>query len=472
MNNLEVIIGIEIHLELNTQSKAFSSSKVDFIAEPNTNVNSIDLGFPGSLPTLNKGVVEHAIKLSKALNMKIDNELHFDRKHYFYPDLPKGYQITQQRRPIGSNGSLKINVDGKEKEISIERIHIEEDTAKQNHNETNTTLNYNRAGVPLLEIVTDPVLKTGKEVSAYIDAIRQIARALNISDAKMEEGSLRADVNISLRPFGQKEFGTKVEIKNMNSMSNAEKAIEFEIALQTKKILSGIKIEMDTKRFDANTNSTVTMRTKTSVTDYKYFPEPNIPIIKLTDEFIDCIKIPELPAETKARLLKQNIDEKTVETLLLDLDVLNYFESIPYEDKNKLSKVFLAEIISLLNASSKNIKDLDIEPKEISEALKLVDEGIISGKHLKQIIPLLSSENKTTQEIVEEKGMKQISDDAILLPIIDKIITNNKNIIGEYANRPERVVKHILGTLMKETQGQANPIVSNKLVIEKLEGLK
>ncbi|CAM9097264.1 Asp-tRNA(Asn)/Glu-tRNA(Gln) amidotransferase subunit GatB [Mycoplasma todarodis] len=471
MNNFEVVIGIEIHLELNTKTKMFSASANNYEAKPNTNVNSIDLGFPGSLPTVNKQAVLHGIMLGKALKMDIDRELHFDRKNYYYPDLPKGYQITQQRRPIGANGSIPITVDGVTKEISLERIHLEEDTAKQIHSGETSQLNYNRAGVPLLEIVTDPVIRSGKEAAAYIDAIRKTAKALNISDAKMEEGSLRADVNISLRPYGQKEFGVKVEIKNMNSISNAQKAIEFEIALQTKKLLTNEVITMDTKRFNAENNSTITMRTKTSATDYKYFPEPNIPVITLPQEMIDSVKLPELPWETTARFESLGLNQEYVNALVADLSMAKYFDSIPYDNKEKLAKVFFSEIVQLSNSKSIPVTELNIDPVEIARTITLTDKGDISGKHLKKILPLLMGGNSTVDQIVEEKGMKQISDSSILFPIIDKIILENEKLVAEYGSRPERVTKFILGTLMKQTRGQANPIVSNKLVVEKLEAL-
>ncbi|CAM9102605.1 Asp-tRNA(Asn)/Glu-tRNA(Gln) amidotransferase subunit GatB [Mycoplasma marinum] len=469
MNNFEVVIGIEIHLELNTKTKMFSASKNDFNAEPNTNVSAIDLAYPGTMPVVNKQAVISGIMLGKALNMEIDRELHFDRKNYFYPDLPKGFQITQQRRPIGSNGKVPITVDGITKEITLERIHLEEDTAKQNHIGNTSHLNYNRAGVPLIEIVTNPVIRSGKEAAAYIDTIRKIAKTLNISDAKMEEGSLRADVNISLRPYGQKEFGTKVEIKNMNSISNAQKAIEFEIKLQTQKLLTNQIITMDTKRFDAENSSTITMRTKTNATDYKFFPEPNIPIIKLPEEMIESVKLPELPWEKAARLSASGLSEEYVNALIADVEMANYFDSINYEDKEKLAKVFFSEIVKLSNSKSLSVPELKIDQEQIAYAIKLTDSGDISGKHLKTLIPLLMNGEMNVDQIIEEKSMKQISDNSILLPIIDKIINENEKLVAEYDSRPERVTKFILGTLMKQTRGQANPIVSNKLVIKKLE---
>jgi aspartyl-tRNA(Asn)/glutamyl-tRNA(Gln) amidotransferase subunit B len=285
IKNLEVIIGIEIHLELNTKTKLFSHAKNDFDSLPNTNATVIDLGYPGTLPSLNKEAVVKGIKLCKALQMSIDHELHFDRKNYYYTDIPKGFQITQQFRPIGSNGKMTLFLsDNKVKEVNINRLHIEEDTARQIHTSTETLINYNRAGVPLLEIVSEPEMSTSEEAMSYINNIRTIALFLGISDSKMSEGSLRADINISLRMLGSKKLGTKVEIKNINSLNNVKKAIEFEIACQSKKIIAGEIIKQETKRFDEATSENIVMREKSDDIDYKYFKEPNIPPIILDEK--------------------------------------------------------------------------------------------------------------------------------------------------------------------------------------------
>jgi aspartyl-tRNA(Asn)/glutamyl-tRNA(Gln) amidotransferase subunit B len=282
IKNLEVVIGIEIHLELNTKTKLFSHAKNDFDSLANTNATVIDLGYPGTLPSLNKEAVVKGIKLCKALKMKIDHELHFDRKNYYYTDIPKGFQITQQFRPIGSDGKISLFLNNNQvKEVSINRIHIEEDTARQIHTPTETLINYNRAGVPLLEIVSEPEMHSAEEAMSYINTIRTIALFLGISDSKMSEGSLRADINISLRMLGSPNLGTKVEIKNINSLNNVKKAIEFEIDCQTKKIISGEVIKQETKRFDEASSENIIMREKSDDIDYKYFKEPNIPPIIL-----------------------------------------------------------------------------------------------------------------------------------------------------------------------------------------------
>lgn len=463
MNNFEVVIGIEIHIELNTKTKMFSGAKNDFNAEHNTLVSVVDIAYPGTLPVVNKGAVERAIKLAKALNMTLDNELHFDRKNYFYPDLPKGFQITQQRRPIARKGFLPISG----KQIAIDFFHLEEDTAKTINENGYTLLNYNRAGVPLIEIVTEPVIRSAKEAVEYIDGIRSLVNSLDISDAKMEEGSLRADINISLRPYGQEAFGTKVEIKNLNSLGNVEKGIIDEIAKQSKAILKGEKILQATKRFDESLQETVTMRVKTGAADYKYFAEPNIPPIILDQEWVNSIKVNELPWERKERYIAQGLEKDFVDKLMSDFERANFFDQIDFHDKAQVAKVFFAEVVQIANAKNISVTKLGIKPTEIAVALKRLEEGIISGKHIKELIPLLVSTGKTADEIIEEKSMKQISDEKLLTEIISKIINNNINFINENKERPERIVKNLIGLLMKETGGQVNPVLSNK-ILEKL----
>ncbi|SYV97615.1 Aspartyl/glutamyl-tRNA(Asn/Gln) amidotransferase subunit B [Mycoplasmopsis edwardii] len=468
MNNFEVIIGIEIHVELKTKTKMFSSAEIDYSAEPNTKANQIDLAYPGTLPLVNKQAVKFGIALAKALKMEIDDELHFDRKNYFYPDLPKGYQITQFYRPIGKNGKVQIKTSNGLKEISIERIHLEEDTARQHHDSEFTKLDYNRAGIPLIEIVTDPVIRSAKEASAYVDMIKKTVLALEISEGKLEQGSLRADINISLRPYGYNGFGTKVEIKNLNSLSNIEKAIDNEIKIQTKKILKGEAILQETKRFDDQKNENITMRVKTGTVDYKYFPEANIPFIKLSKSFIDSVEVAELPLEKEQRYIDANIQNIYVQSLIDDIYLSKYFDSINYEDKDKLSKVFFAEVVSLANLQSKKAYELNIDAKYIQESLELLDKGIISGKSLKKLIPLLIGFKGDIHSLLEEHNLKQISDPKLIEEHVLTIIKNNEALVAEYPERQEKVMKFILGSLMKETGGQVNPILSNDILIKVL----
>lgn len=470
MNNFEVVIGIEIHVELNTKTKMFSSAPITFGATPNTKASVVDLGYPGAMPVVNKQAVVKGIQLAKALKMDIDRELHFDRKHYFYPDLPKGFQITQDKRPIGANGIVPVFVNGEWKEIAVERIHLEEDTAKSMHDDKFTLLDFNRAGTPLIEIVSHPVMKNAQEAVAYIDAIRKVATALNISDAKMEEGSLRADINISLRPFGSNKFGTKVEIKNLNSLSNVEKAIEQEIVHQSKALLKGETIYQATKRFDEAKKDTVTMRVKSDSTDYRFFAEPNIPVIKLEEDFIQAIKISELPWETESRLKTLKVEDDFITQLINDKSKLEYFDKVAFADKSKLAKFFFAEVVSLANSKNISVEKLGIEPSEVSVLLEKQDTGEISGAHVKKIVPELVNGNNTVEQVIEKFGLKQISDENVLGAMIAKIVAENQEFIDNNKDRQERVSKFLLGLLMKESKGQANPVVATKLVDKAIEG--
>ena len=460
MNNYEVTIGIEIHIELNTKTKMFSSSLNDFNSAVNTNVAPLDIGYPGDLPVVNKEAVIKAIKLAKSLNMTIDKVLHFDRKHYYYIDLPKGFQITQDKRPIGSKGSILIP----KKEVKIERIHLEEDTAKSIHKNNKTFLNYNRSGIPLIEIVTYPVLTNAQEATDYVKAIQNLAISLGISNAKMEEGSLRADINISLKPKGQKDLGTKVEIKNLNSISNIKKSIEKEIEQQAKLLIKGEKIIQSTKRFDENLQKTVVMREKSDSINYKFFPEPNIPPIYIGQKFIDSVTLNELPWERITRYQKEGISNQFIEKLTLNIENANYFDQIQTKNKNKLAKIFFSEIVSLANSNNKKVIELQIDPLEVSIIMDKLELGTISGKHIKEIFPLLIDKKNTVNQIIQDKQMKQISNENVINDIINIIINKNEQFILENKSRPERITKFILGQLMKETKGQANPIVANKLV--------
>lgn len=464
ISNFEIIIGIEIHLELNTKTKMFSPVKNDFIGDINTLISPIDLGYPGTLPLVNKESVKKAIQLGKALNMKIDNELHFDRKNYFYTDLPKGFQITQQFRPIGKNGKLILEMENYQKEIRIERIHLEEDTARQLHNEENTFINYNRAGVPLIEIVSRPDIRTPEEAQKYVDSIREIASFLNISDAIMAEGSLRADINISLRMIGEKKLGKKVEIKNLNSLNNIKKAIEYETQFQISQILKGEEILQETKRFDEEKQKTVSLRSKVDAIDYKYFPEPNIPIIALNQDWIDSITLNELPFEMRKRYRDLNIPNSFIEQLISNLEYAKFVDSVGYKNAFETVKIFFSEIIPLEKKLNKKIFEIDLKPEDLKKCLELLEQGEISGKQLKQIIPLLINSNKSVDEIIENNGFKLLSDESIIKNFINEISQENPNLKNDFLLREERTFKFVMGEIMKKSKGQVNPIVATKLI--------
>lgn len=469
IGNFETIIGIEIHIELNTKTKAFSAVKNDFLEMPNKLISPTDLGYPGSLPILNKEVVIKAIQLAKALKMEIDNELHFDRKNYYYTDLPKGFQITQQFRPIGKNGTLNIELSSYNKNIRIERIHIEEDTARQQHYENETWINYNRAGVPLIEIVSMSDIRNKEEAIEYVDSIRKIVSFLNISDAKMSEGSLRADINISTRLLGSNKFGTKVEIKNLNSLNNIKKAIEYESNLQIQKILKNEVIKQETKRFDEETNSTISMREKTDSVDYRYFPEPNIPIVKLEQDFINSIAINELPHEMKIRYQKMNISNEFIEQLINNKEYANFIDSIQLENKEEVVKLFFAEIVPLEKKQNISLSNLNIKPFDFQSLIETMQKGIISGKQLKLIVPKLINLKQNVDDLLEDMQIKLISDPKIISNWINQIINQNKDLIQNYIERKERTTKFIIGEIMKLSKGQANPVLTNEL-IEKIIG--
>ena len=464
INNFELVIGIEIHIELNTKTKCFSPVSNDFNGPINQLVSPIDLGYPGTLPLLNQAVVIKAIKLAKTLNMEINHELHFDRKNYYYTDLPKGFQITQQFRPIGKNGILELDLDGFEKKIEIERIHIEEDTARQLHQNDTTFINYNRAGVPLIEIVSKPQISSAQEATKYVDTIRQIVQILNISDAKMAEGSLRADVNLSTRLRGDQNYGTRVEIKNLNSLNNIKKAIEFESQLQIKKIINNEIINQETKRFDEATNQTVAIREKTDAIDYRYFPEPNLPVIKLDPNFVKDIKIEALPKAIKAHFQTYQVSSEYIEQIINNPDYLTFLNAVNHPDVAEIVKIFFAEIVPLIKKDNLDLKDLNINPKHFHDLINIFKEGVISGKQLKLVIPKLANLTISVDQLLEQMKLKLISDENVIIEWIESVKAKNPNLLNDYQNKPEATTKFVVGEIMKLSKGQANPILSVKLV--------
>ncbi|PAF55495.1 Asp-tRNA(Asn)/Glu-tRNA(Gln) amidotransferase subunit GatB [Mycoplasmopsis agassizii] len=471
MSNFEVIIGVEIHIELNTKTKMFSPAPNRFNDEPNTNVHPIDLAYPGTLPLVNKQAIVKAIKLAKALKMEIDPLVRFDRKNYFYPDLPKGYQITQQFHPIAQNGSLLINVNGQEKNIEIERFHLEEDTAKQTITDTKILHDFNRSGVPLIEIVTKPIIRSADEAIAYIDTIRKIALALDISEARMDRGGLRADINISLRPYGYQGYGNRVEIKNLNSLSNVKKAIDLEIQNQTKTYLENKTVDQVTKRFDESKQEVITMRAKSDAIDYRYFRDPNIPTIKISQSTIDNIKINELPWEKQARYEQEKLNQIQITALVNDLKLATYFDNIKYTERDKLANLFFSEVVSLANKTQKHVVDLGIKITVFEDLLKRLNNEEISAKHFKAIVPLLVNNTDNLDEIIKSNNYFLIKDEQILESYLLELMQENEKVVNEYLEKPEKVNKLLLGLLMKKTSTQAHPIISNK-ILEKLLRLK
>ena len=471
----EPVIGLEIHVELKTKSKMFSNGPVLFGAEPNTLVVPLDMGFPGTMPVVNKEAVIYAIRVSNALHMKIDHELHFDRKNYFYSDLPKGYQITQNLRPIGSDGYLEIEVDGKTKRINIERLHMEEDTCKQLHFNTFTLLDYNRAGTPLVEIVSRPDIRSGEEAMKYVEKIRSIVVFSEVSDGKMEEGSLRCDVNISLREKGTEPFGTKVEIKNINSISHIQRAVDFEIARQSKILNEGGTIAQETRRYDDAKRETILMRVKTDAVDYKYFPEPNITPIALSDEFVeDAIKnCPELADSKKVRYMNEyGLNEYDASQLLIDKDLSNYYDELTkYSKQYKLLANWVnVDINGYLNKNNITVLNFSLKPQELASLVEMVAKNTISSNQAKEIFNKMISDNLTALEAKKALGIsEQISDNEFIIKIINEVLDEFPNSIVDYKEGKGRALGFMIGQVMKKTQGKVNPKLTNDLLLEELK---
>ncbi len=468
----EAIIGLEIHVEMKTKSKMFSSGPVSFGEDPNTRVNPVDMAFPGTMPTVNKQAVINAIRVSNALHMDIDDTVIFERKNYFYSDLPKGYQITQQFRPIGSNGYLTIETSNGPKKIEIERLHMEEDTCKQLHSWDFSLLDYNRAGIPLIEIVSRPDMRNGEEAAKYVEKIRSIVTFLDVSDGKMEEGSLRCDVNISLREVGATKFGTKVEIKNLNSLNNIQKAIDFEISRQSIILEFGGQIEQETRRFDEGSKETVLMRVKTDAVDYKYFTESNIAPIKLSKEFIeDAIKTsPEL-AETKLERYKSfGLNDYDSNLLIADHDISNYYDQGVKSgcSPKLLANWIIGDVQSVLNRDCISIKEFKITPENLGKLVLLIESNKVSNKQGRDIFAEMVNTNEDPEAVMNKLGISQVSDEDELRKVIIEILDVNEQSIIDYKNGKGRAIGFIVGQVMKKTQGKANPALANKIILEEI----
>ena len=472
--NFETIVGIEIHVEMKTKSKMFSLAPISFGLTPNSEVVAFDMAFPGTMPRVNKEAVKNAIRVSNALHMSIDQEIWFDRKNYFYSDLPKGFQITQQARPIGSEGYLIINVNGKDKKIGIERLHMEEDTCMQHHFSDYTLLDYNRAGIPLIEIVSKPEIRSGEEARKYVEKIREIVTFSNVSDGKMEEGSLRCDVNVSIRPYGSDKFGTKVEIKNLNSIANVEKAIDFEAKRQSELLLLGKEVEQETRRYDEAKKETVLMRKKTDAADYKYFTEPNIPPIKLSDEFVkDAIDTcPELYDQKLERFLNNyGLNEVDAKIILTSVDMANYYDEAAKFTKlyQPLANFMISDVNGYLNKNAISILDFKVEPKFISELVELLQSKKINSSQGKQIFEKLVKENKSPSLIQKEVGAVLINDENKIHELVLKVLETNPTLRDDFKAGKTRAQGFVMGQIMKKTGGKVNPGIANKIILDELK---
>ena len=473
--NFEAVIGIEIHVEMKTKSKMFSGGRIAFGEEPNSCVRPLDMAFPGTMPLVNKQAVINAIRVSNALHMSIDHELWFDRKNYFYSDLPKGYQITQQARPIGSEGYVEIKLsDGRVKKIEIERLHMEEDTCKQLHMADYTLLDYNRAGTPLVEIVSKPNIRSGEEAMKYVEMIKSIVVFLDVSDGKMEEGSLRCDVNISIRPYGSDKFGTKVEVKNLNSTANVQRAIDFEVKRQTKMLLAGIPIEQETRRFDETKKETVLMRKKTDSVDYKYFTEPNIAPIRLSDEFVNnaIATSPELSSEKYERYIALGLSEDEANQMLQDKVSSEYFDKCVKEEPKKAKACWNwlnGDILAYLNKNAFSINELKVTPHNLLSLLDMIEKGTLSFNQARSVFEKMTIDNKDAEKIADELGLKQNSDVDAIKKVVEETINEFPQSVIDFKNGKDRAVGFLVGQVMKKTRGKVNPQITSKLVLEILK---
>ncbi|MCU4776295.1 Asp-tRNA(Asn)/Glu-tRNA(Gln) amidotransferase subunit GatB [Bacillus cereus] len=471
--NLETIIGLEVHVELKTNSKIFSASPTEFGAEPNTQTSVIDLGYPGVLPTLNKEAVNFAMKAAMALNCEIATETKFDRKNYFYPDNPKAYQISQFDKPIGENGWIEIEVDGKKKRIGITRLHLEEDAGKSTHTADGSLVDYNRQGMPLIEIVSEPDMRTPEEAYAYLEKLKSIIQYTGVSDCKMEEGSLRCDANISLRPVGQEKFGTKAELKNLNSFTYVQKGLEHEQVRQEKELLSGGIIQQETRRYDEATKKTILMRVKEGSDDYRYFPEPDLVELYIDDEWKEAVRasIPELPDARKARYVAEiGLPAYDAHVLTLTKEMSDFFEATVADgaDAKLTSNWLMGEVLAYLNKQQKELKEVALTPAGLSKMVQLIEKGTISSKIAKKVFNELIEKGGDPEEIVKAKGLVQISDEGTLRKVVTEILDNNGQSIEDFKNGKDRAIGFLVGQIMKATKGQANPPLVNKILLEEI----
>ena len=476
-NTYELVVGCEIHAQVASQSKLFSRAAAKFGAPQNSQVSLIDAGFPGMLPSINEECVKQAVKTGLGINAKINLRSFFDRKNYFYPDLPQGYQISQFFTPIVEDGFVDIALeDHSKKRINIERIHLEQDAGKSMHDQhpTLSLIDLNRSGVALMEIVSKPDIRSPFEACEYVKVIRSILRALEASDGDMEKGNLRCDANVSVRKVGVEKLGTRCEIKNLNSVRNISRAIEFEAARQVEILENGGIIDQETRLFDAISGETRTMRSKENAMDYRYFPDPDLPPLTLSQNFVDEIKksLPELPEAKKARLVRElGISEYDAGVITADTEISAYFEKLIQKHEAKLCVTWLTvELFGRMNKLGINFENLKISADNLAELLDLIKSGEISGKIAKDVLDIMIESGDCANKIVESKGLKQVSDISTLEKIIDDVIEKNPQMVADYRSGKDKLFGFFVGQVMKETKGQANPAVVNDLLQEKLKG--
>lgn len=472
--NFETVIGLEVHVELKTDSKMFSSAPAHFGAEPNTNTNVVDWGYPGVLPVVNQRAIDFGMRAALALNCTISQHTKFDRKNYFYPDNPKAYQISQFDQPIGHDGWIEIEVEGVTKKIRIERVHLEEDAGKNNHGSDGYSyVDLNRQGTPLIEIVSEADMRSPEEAYAYLEAVKQIIQFTGVSDVKMEEGSMRCDANISLRPIGQEEFGTKAELKNLNSFNFVRRGLAHEEIRQAKVLLSGGVIQQETRRYDEVTGETILMRVKEGSSDYRYFPEPDIPNLEIDDAWVERVRqsIPEMPKARRLRYVNElGLPEYDAMVLTQTKEMSDFFEDMLNKkaDAKQASNWLMGEVSAYLNSEKLELAETKLTPENLAGMITLIEDGTISSKIAKKVFRELILNGGDAKKVVEAKGLVQLSDPAQLLPMINEVLDNNAQSIEDFKNGKDRAVGFLVGQIMKATKGQANPGVVNQLLNQEL----
>ena len=472
----EVVIGLEVHAELSTKTKIFCPCPTEFGAEPNTHTCPICMAMPGTLPVLNEKVVEYAVKAGLATNCEISRNCKNDRKNYFYPDLPKSYQISQFDKPLCERGYVEIEEgNGEKKKIRLTRIHIEEDAGKLNHSELSggSLVDLNRAGVPLIEIVSEPDLRSSEEAEKYLRKLKSILEYIEVSDCKMQEGSFRADVNVSVRKKGTKEYGTRTEMKNMNSFRAIVRGIEYEVERQIEVLENGGKVEQETLRWDDVSGRTFPMRDKEDAQDYRYFPEPDLVAIRLSDEYIENVKktLPELPERRKKRYLEDyGLSQKDATLLTASKYLSDLFEGTLkiYGKPKAIANWILSDISRILNEKEIEATEIPFTSKELAKVIELIDKGTISSAIAKKIIEELFENPKNPEDIIKEKGWVQISDEGAIKEVVLKILDKNPQSISDYKSGKDRALGFLVGQAMKETKGKANPQILNKMFLEEL----
>ncbi|MDP2912121.1 MAG: Asp-tRNA(Asn)/Glu-tRNA(Gln) amidotransferase subunit GatB [Candidatus Omnitrophota bacterium] len=471
----EIVIGLEVHLQLNTKSKVFCGCSTDFGSEPNTQTCPVCLGFPGSLPVLNRKALELGAKVAIALNCEIAKKIRFDRKNYFYPDLPKDYQITQFSQPLAQHGRLSIFTGETEKIIQIRRVHLEEDTGKLFHQKDFSLIDFNRSGIPLLEIVTEPDMNSPEEAYLYLTALKSVLEYLDVSDCNMEEGSLRCDANISLRKKGDATLGTKTEIKNMNSFKGVKAALEYEAKRQMDSLEDGRRIVQETRLYNVEKGVTEPMRSKEEAHDYRYFPEPDLVPFDFEKSLLETIEkdMPELPEPKKNRFVKDyKLSDYDAAIMASDKNLAAYFEkcAVSYENPKTIANWLMGDIYAHIKEKGVSIKDLNLKPENLSSMLKMIDSGVITGKIAKTLLIEIIQTGKDPEKLVKEKGLEQISDAGSLEKAISEVIGENQKTVNDFKSGKDNAIMSLMGKVMQKTKGRANPNKVNEMLREKLKG--